>query len=69
MSFYDDLTLEQLEEVKEIFDGMMDLITLARPDYSVDDRINFWHRYFFHPGAGDMEEELKSLSREHDVVY
>jgi hypothetical protein len=69
MSFYEDLTPERLEEVKEIFDGMMDLITLARPDYSVDDCIHFWHRYFYHPAAGDMIEELESLSLEHDVVY
>jgi hypothetical protein len=69
MRFYDNITPEQLEKVKEIFDGMMDLITVARRDYSVDDCMNFWRRYFDHPAAGDMIEELESLSREHDVVY
>jgi hypothetical protein len=58
------LTNEQTSKCLAIMVDAIELLDYARPDLSVDSKIEFFARYFRHPGAGDFAEELGGMADE-----
>jgi len=53
---------EQTAKCLAIMVDAIELLDYARPDLSIDSKIEFFARYFRHPAAGDFAVELGDMA-------